>query len=155
MTTIFGQLKMLGVDGVAAIKIQYAITALMTALIAIVWRQPGDALAKASALVTAALLAAPYAYGYEMTALLIAVVFIARAGMTYKSPFALLVLIGWALIATSGVFPPLSPISVHFCLSVAMLVAVLIAMGQSSPIAPNLLSRTPAQRPVEHCSPQA
>jgi len=146
---------MLGVDGVAAIKIQYAITALMTALIAIVWRQPGDALAKASALVTAALLAAPYAYGYEMTALLIAVVFIARAGMTYKSPFALLVLIGRALIATSGVFPPLSPISVHFCLSVAMLVAVLIAMGQSSPIAPNLLSRTPAQRPVEHCSPQA
>ena len=67
MTTLFGQLKMLGVDGALAINIQYVATACLAVLVTVVWRRSFSAAGKSAFLVAAAMLAAPYAYGYEMT----------------------------------------------------------------------------------------
>lgn len=128
MTTLFGQLKMLGLNGVTAINIQYVATACMAVLVALVWRRPFSAVGKSAFLIAAAMLAAPYAYGYEMTALLFAAVYLAKTGSSYKSPYGLFLLIGWVLIATSMILPVPAPLNIHFALSVATIIFVVLAL---------------------------
>ncbi len=127
MTTLFGQLKLIGVAGDTAMMAQIALTAGLAVMTVFVFRRPVDALAKAAFLGAAAILAAPYAYGYEMTALLLAGVVAARAAATPMSPLGALVIASWILIASRPFFGELSMVNTAFAISAGAL-ATLVGM---------------------------
>lgn len=97
MTTLFGQLRAFGAPSAIAVPMQYALAGGIAIAVAYVWRRAEDPLARAAVLCAGAILATPYAYGYEMTALLLPAAYIARQCDTYRSPIGLY-LIGAALL---------------------------------------------------------
>lgn len=79
MTTLFAQLRVLRIDSEVASVVQYAFSFLIACAVFFVWRRPGDPLGKAALVGAGALLAAPYAYSYEMAALVLAGAYLVRA----------------------------------------------------------------------------
>lgn len=101
MTSLFGQLRALGVDsGVSIFAHQVAVLAIVGALI-VVWRSKADDLAKAACLGAGAALASPYAYAYEMTALLLAAAHLGRFAFAGArlSPVGVALAVGWVAAA--------------------------------------------------------
>lgn len=91
MTTLFGQLRMWGAPSSLAVGAQYVLALAVMAVVAVVWRRPGDRLGKAALVCSGAIIAAPYAYAYEMTALLLSGAYLARSATTLASPHMALV----------------------------------------------------------------
>lgn len=113
MTTLFAQLRVLGVESSMASAAQYAFSFLIACAVAFVWRRPGDPLGKAALVAAGALLAAPYAYSYEMAALVLAGAYLVRAAPGLMSPQMLLpvgaslwLMIGPAMPRIAGLQPP-------------------------------------------------
>ncbi|MEM9168776.1 MAG: glycosyltransferase family 87 protein [Pseudomonadota bacterium] len=105
MTTLFGQLKRLGVGGDVASLAQAGLAALCAVAVWRFWRRGADALSNAGVLCAAAILAAPYAYGYEMTALALAGAVVARAAADRPEALALMLVAGGAV--ATGLDTPL------------------------------------------------
>ncbi len=124
MTTVFGQLKLMGLPGETAMQGQYAASAILAALTVIVWRKKIDPLAKAAFVCAGAIIAAPYAYGYEMTALLLAGVYLARIAQTPRAPLGAALIAVWVVIAARPFVGELAIINTAFLISAGALVAV-------------------------------
>lgn len=124
MTTLFGQLKLMGFSGETAMTAQYAASAALAAMTVMVFRKPIEPLAKAAFLGAAAILAAPYAYGYEMTALLLAGVFLARNAGTPFSSLGCALIATWIFIAARPFLGELAMLNTAFAISAGALAAV-------------------------------
>jgi hypothetical protein len=125
MTTLFGQLRMVGASSDVAIPLQYAFTAAVALLVAYCWRKSADPLAKAALLCAGAILATPYAYGYEMTALLLPALFIAREAVSYRTPQGLYLIGCWIVLATGALLPSLFGLQFPFLISASAFALVL------------------------------
>ena len=128
MTTMFGQLKLMGFSGETAMAAQAAASTALAALTVLVYRKSVDPLAKAAFLSAAAILAAPYAYGYEMTALLLAGVYLARMAETPLSPLGGALIAAWVFIAARPLFEELAMLNTAFALSAGAFVMVTTAL---------------------------
>ncbi|MEM8770277.1 MAG: glycosyltransferase family 87 protein [Pseudomonadota bacterium] len=143
MTTLFGQLKLAGFSGEAARAGQYVFTAGLAALTFFVWRRPAPALAKAAFIGSAALLASPYAYGYEMTLLLLAGVWVANFAEKPTAPPALIVIALSALAAMRPFLPEPAGVNIAFVMAMSAFAMTLWTLflpkekvrGQGAPIA--------------------
>ena len=121
MTTVFGQLKLMGAPGETALAVQYAATAALAALTVVVYRKAIDPLAKAAFLGAGAILAAPYAYGYEMTALTLAGAWLAARAGALATPLGAALIGAWALIAARPFTGELPMLNTAFAVSVTAL----------------------------------
>ena len=124
MTTLFGQLKLMGLSGETAMAAQAVASAALAALTVTIFRKPIEPLAKAAFLGAAAILAAPYAYGYEMTALLLAGAFLARAAGTPFSPLGTVLIAAWIFIAARPFVGELAMLNTAFAISAGALAMV-------------------------------
>ena len=139
MTTVFGQLKLMGLSGEAAMAVQFAASAALAALTVVIFRKPVEPLAKAAFLGAAAILAAPYAYGYEMTTLLLAGAFLAnRAGAAF-TPLGGALIAGWLFIAARPFIGELAMLNTAFAITAGAFAAVVCALFSHGAI-----DRTPA-----------
>lgn len=136
MTTLFGQLRMFGVSSTIASPLQYTLTLLIAVAVAIVWRRPGDALGKAAAVCAGAILATPYAYSYEMAALLLPAAFIAREAGSYRAPEGLYLIGAGFLLAAAPLAPLPFGLQTPFLISASAFILVLRAMLKPAPAAP-------------------
>ncbi len=128
MTTLFGQLKLMGFSGEAAMRAQYAATAALAAMTVIVWRKQIDPLAKAAFVGAGAIIAAPYAYGYEMTALLLAGVALARIAQTPRSALGATLIALWVVIAARPLLGELAMVNTAFMISMGALATLVAAI---------------------------
>lgn len=117
MTTLFGQLSILGLPGAA--PAQYAAAAAVAVLVGWVWRRSGDPLGKAAVLCAGALLATPYAYSYEMVVLLLPAVYLARTAASLRSPEALSVAGAALFLMLSPALPRLPVLQAPFLITAA------------------------------------
>lgn len=127
MTTVFGQLKLMGLSGETAMHGQLAATAILAAMTVVVWRKAQDPLARAAFLGVAAIIAAPYAYGYEMVALTLAGAYLARFAPTPTSAISVALIAVWLLVAARPFAGELATINTAFLISVGALASVTIA----------------------------
>ncbi len=139
MTTVFGQVKLMGFSGETAMTAQFAATAILAALTVIVWRKPIDPLAKAAFLGAGAIIAAPYAYGYEMTALILAGAFLARVAQTPRSPLGATLIALWIIIAARPLLGELATVNTAFLISMSAFASVTGAV-----LYRRAIDRTPA-----------
>jgi hypothetical protein len=113
--TMFAMLRQAGVGVGAAYAAQFLSAALAAIGTALVWRRPGPTEVKAAALLIAIFLATPYAWDYDLVALVFAVAWLARdAARTGFLPweklvFALLLLLPLAWL-TKDFSPQLGPV---------------------------------------------
>ncbi len=128
MTTVFGQLKLMGFSGEAAMGGQFVATAILAAMTVIVWRKPIDPLAKAAFVGAGAIVAAPYAYGYEMTALLLAGAYLARIAHTPRSALGATLIALWMIVAARSLVGELAMINTAFLISISALASVTVAV---------------------------
>lgn len=140
MTTLFGQLRLMGVSGETALAAQYGATALLAALTIIIWRKPLGDLHKAAFVGAAAIIAAPYAYGYEMTALLLAAALLAKEARTPSSPLGLTLICGWFVIAARPFLPELAWLNTAFAVSLCILALVAFTAFK-----PTIIDREPVR----------
>lgn len=129
MTTPFGQLKLMGVPGDIASLVQYGATAMLVAATFVVWRMKIEPLGKVAFAGAAAVLAAPYAYGYEMTLLLAAGAFLAAHATSLQSRVGIYLVAVWIIFAAKPVLPALPMFNLSFGLSVSALVMVAMTIG--------------------------
>lgn len=129
MTTLFGQLRILGAPASLATAAQYAASLGVVAAVALVWRRSGDASGKAAILCAGAILASPYAYLYEMVALLPAAVWLAQRA---EAPFSLrglgLLACWFALVAALPLLPERFPLQTSFLVTAAIFAMTLAAL---------------------------
>lgn len=131
MTTLFGQLRMFGAPANIAMKAQYVMTATIIIMTAWVWRKSDDPLGKAALIGAGAILATPYGYAYEMAALLLGAVYLARQGTSLFSPARLFLIGAWMMIVTTPIIENLFVFQTPFLLSVmgfAVIAACMITM---------------------------
>jgi hypothetical protein len=132
MTSLFGQLRALGFSADAAILAHQAAVVVIAAAIVRVWRSGADDLARAACLGAGATLASPYAYAYEMTALLLSGAYLGR--FTFDgarlAPVGLGLALGWGATALGPVALKDQPILYPFLISVAALAASLAHAGR-------------------------
>lgn len=121
MTTVFGQLKLMGVSGAAAMQAQVAALVVLAAMTIVIWRRSIDPLAKAAFIGAGAIIAAPYAYGYEMTALLLAGVVLARRAQTPRSALGTTLIALWLVIAARPLVGELAMLNTAFLIAVSVL----------------------------------
>ena len=125
MTTLFGQLRVFGAPSGIAVPAQYAFACLIAVVVALVWRRSEDALGKAALLCAGAILVTPYAYAYEMTALLLPAAFIARECRSYRSPAALYLIAAAVIVALAPALPPPFGLQWAFVVSASAFAVVL------------------------------
>jgi hypothetical protein len=78
LQSVYGLLLWVGADPRLALAIQAVVSLAMAGLIAFIWRGQGAFALKAAALIASLLLASPYSCIYDLTLLVIAVLFVAR-----------------------------------------------------------------------------
>ena len=139
MTTVFGQAKLAGLSGETAMHLQYAATAMLAAMTVIIWRRTSDPLARAAFLAAAAIIAAPYAYGYEMVALTLAGAWLARMAQTPASPLGAMLIAIWAIVAIRPFVGELATINTAFLISVCALALTTISI-----LRPQMIDRAAA-----------
>jgi arabinofuranan 3-O-arabinosyltransferase len=115
LQTVFGLVRVLH-GGTALAWLAQGVTTIGSAVIVwLVWRSPARYALKAATLSAAALLATPYAFGYDMAAIAIPVAFLARdqisCGLRKGEQSLLLVLFGVSLLCNFGPLP-LEPVVV-------------------------------------------
>lgn len=147
MTTLFGQLRVFGAPSSIAVPAQYAFACLIAIVVALVWRRSDDALGKAALLCAGAILVTPYAYAYEMTALLLPAAFIARECQSYRSPASLYLVAAAVIVALTPVLPTPFGLQWAFVVSVSAFAVVL------SLVARPLLAGSAAKRLAQAGSP--
>lgn len=125
MTTLFGQLRVLGAPSQIAVAAQYMLTAALVAVVALVWRRPGDALGKAALICAGAIVASPYAYSYEMAVLLLPALYMAREAGDYRAPQALFVIGATVWLALGALAPEIFGLQRPFAISAAAFGLVL------------------------------
>lgn len=128
MTTVFGQLKLMGFSGAAAMQAQIAAFALLAAITVFVWRKAIDPLAKAAFIGAAAIVAAPYAYGYEMTALALAGLFLAKRAQTPRSALGAGLIGLWLIIAARPLIGEFAMVNTAFMISLGVLATLMGAI---------------------------
>ena len=133
MTTLFGQLRVLGAPADVALHAQYAAAAAIAASVVIVWKRQGSALSKSAILCAGAILAAPYAYGYEMAALLIPAVVIVKAAQWPTSRLSIYIVACWGLLILGPSIIGDSPINLPFVIS-ASAFAVTLGLSYAKPV---------------------
>ncbi len=124
--SVFSVVRMWGGPVALAYGVQSAVTLVLAAAMAWLWRAPVDFALKAAALVIAAILATPYSLDYDMTALAPAIAFLAVHGLRRgfapfeKSALALL----WIapLIARSTAQAVMVPVGVIAMAAMLMLI---------------------------------
>jgi hypothetical protein len=132
MTTLFGQLRALGVPSAIASPAQYVVAGLIAVAVAVIWRRPGDVLGKAGLVCAGAILATPYAYSYEMPALLLAAAFLARQnGGEWSAETRYLAGAG-ALYVLAPVLPTTFGLQLAFLISASAFGFVLARMAGGS-----------------------
>lgn len=128
MTTVFGQLKLMGVSGNAAMQAQIATFAVLAAMTVVIWRRPVDPLAKAAFIGAGAIVAAPYAYGYEMTTLLLAGVVLAQRAQTPRSVLGATLIALWLVIAARPLIGELAMLNTAFLIAIGVLATLTGAL---------------------------
>jgi arabinofuranan 3-O-arabinosyltransferase len=121
--TIFGLIRVLHGGGVLAWLIQGITTIGVAVIVWLAWRSPARYALKAAILSAAALVATPYAFGYDMAAIAIPVAFLARdqisCGLLRGEQTLLLALFGASLLCNFGPLP-LEPIVVATLLGIIL-----------------------------------
>ena len=111
MTTLMSQMRILGFDQSVASIVHYGFAAVVGALTILTWRRCNDAAIRSAVLCAGAILVTPYAYSYEMTALMPALAAIAlnarQTGWLQGERPALL--LGWIMLIS---FRPLEILEV-------------------------------------------
>lgn len=133
MTTLFSQLRLFGLPPSIASPIQHLAALLIAIATWRVWRDKANdddaALAKCAVLCAGAILASPYAYIYEMTALLPAALYLATRAEGWKTPLSLSMIAAWILSANHHLTPD-DLLQIPFLISAAAFVAtVFFALG--------------------------
>lgn len=133
MTTLFSQLRLLGVSSTVALPIQHIAALGICIAIWSVWCSKPDRedahLAKCAVLCAGAILTTPYAYFYEMAALLPAAYYLGRRAGDWTSPLGLGLIAGWAAMANHHLIPD-EPLQLPFLISAAAFSSALaLAMG--------------------------
>jgi hypothetical protein len=105
LQSVYGLLLWVGADPRLALAIQAIVSFVMAGLIALVWRGQGAFALKAAALIASLLLASPYSCIYDLTLLVIAVLFVVRDAD--RAPVAL----GQGLCLTLAYIIPLAFLS--------------------------------------------
>jgi hypothetical protein len=136
MTTLFGQLRMLGAPSSFAVPTQYTFSVMIVITVALVWRRSSDTLGKAAMVCAGAILATPYAYGYEMAALVLPAVYLARGVSSVRSPMALYLIGSGVVLALSPVMSSSWIIQAPFVISVSAFGLVLYSLLQTKAPAP-------------------
>lgn len=134
MTTLFSQLRLLGVPSSIAAPVQYVAALLIAIATWRVWRMDVKgidnndmALAKCAVLCAGAILASPYAYIYEMAALLPAGLYLARRAEGWTTPLGVCLIAAWAAIANQHLIPD-APLQLPFLVSgAAFILCVALA----------------------------
>lgn len=139
MTTVFGQVKLMGFSGAAAMQAQLLAFALLAAITVVIWRKSIDPLAKAAFVGAGAIVAAPYAYGYEMTALLLAGVFLAKRARTPRSALGATLIALWLVIAARPLVGEFAMLNTAFMISIGVLATLIAAIFR-----PRAIDRAPA-----------
>lgn len=128
MATLFGQLRVLGVPSVIAVPLQYGFAACVAVCVFLVWRSRVDALAKAAALCAGAILASPYAYGYEMTALILPAAFLSARAPGLLSRNALFLAGAWSALILARVLPEDFPLQASFAITASAFALILASL---------------------------
>lgn len=147
MTTLFSQLRLVGVPSSIAAPVQYFAAILIAVATWRVWRidhkNEDAALAKCAVLCAGAILASPYAYIYEMAALLPAGFYLARRAEDWTTPLGICLIAAWAAMANQHLIPD-APLQLPFLISgAAFILCVTSALGiQFKPHTPSSSLKT-------------
>ncbi|WP_428407003.1 glycosyltransferase family 87 protein [Hyphococcus sp.] len=136
MATLFGQLRALGLAGPIAAGVQYIFAAAIMIVVGLMWRRSDDALARAALLCAGAILAAPYAYGYEMTVLLLSAAYLARQAADYRAWQARFVICTTLVVMLFAALPPIGALQITFLVSAAAFAMTLLVMLRPSAARP-------------------
>ncbi|MEQ8935441.1 MAG: glycosyltransferase family 87 protein, partial [Amphiplicatus sp.] len=132
MATLFGQLRVLGVPSAIATPLQYGFAACVAASVFLVWRSDrATPLAKAAALCAGAILASPYAYSYEMTALVLPAAFLAAAAPGLRSRNAFFLTGAWVALVLAQIMPENFPIQTSFVITVGAFALTLASIWRA------------------------
>lgn len=143
MTTIFGQLRVIGVPSWLALSTQYGVTIFVATVVWSVFRKddqpplgvrPDFDLARCSVLCSGAVLASPYAYAYEMTALVPVAFLLGIRARHWSSPLGFLLIGSAALMLVRTSLLLWLPLQIPFLISaIAFAMAVAVAYERLSP----------------------
>jgi arabinofuranan 3-O-arabinosyltransferase len=120
LETIFGLVRVLHGGAALAWLAQGMTTIVSAAIVWLVWRSPARYALKAATLSAAALIATPYAFGYDMAAIAVPVAFLARdqisCGLLKGEQTLLLAVFGVSLLCNFGPLPLESLVAIAlFC----------------------------------------
>ncbi|MCI5046073.1 MAG: DUF2029 domain-containing protein [Aquisalinus sp.] len=132
MVSPYSALSLLGAPHDVAMLIHWSVAAGLAALVALVWRRSDDLLMRGSVLVCAGLLIPPYAYYYEMTAMLLpfAALLLTIQKNGWRQGEKLFFVAAWPTLLLLPTIQPLLPFQLGFLIVIATLFFILRRMEQ-------------------------